>query len=200
MGWSTDRNAVEPTYVGGESVKFISPTTLYAVWKEYTNPNYFTYENTKVTGFSELGIEKITQAIDIVIPRVNPTKQDITEIAKFSDSTANNFVNKVDLSLVTSLRVIAEDAFADFAILTEVSGINKETNIGYGAFATRSLTKIGLQEDSKYVLDSKGNLYYVEGTTAKLHTYLISISLRFTGTQLVSASIVFSCKPNKYEI
>ncbi|MBR1984656.1 MAG: InlB B-repeat-containing protein, partial [Clostridia bacterium] len=86
MGWSTDKNATEPTYVGGEAVKFITPTTLYAIWKEYTNPNYFTYDGAKITGLSDLGKNEIDHKnlTHIIMPRYNLSGTAITTVVGFA--------------------------------------------------------------------------------------------------------------------
>ncbi|MBR1984435.1 MAG: leucine-rich repeat protein, partial [Clostridia bacterium] len=181
LGWSTDRTATTPEFVGGEEIRYIEPTTLYAVWKDYTNPNYFSYDAGKITGFSTVGENAIVSnnITEILFPRYNPaTGEKITQITKFEDSAAANKVQVISFEFMDYLETIADLTFEHFSELTSALKLpDSIKTIGNGAFAAENLVNISFVDDAeKYKLDDFGNLLAIDGSGFKLHTYLITNS------------------------
>ncbi|MBR1984331.1 MAG: leucine-rich repeat protein, partial [Clostridia bacterium] len=182
LGWAETSDATTPKYVGGEVVStYISPTTLYAVWSEFTDPDFFTYSGSTITGFSLKGnAQIISKSITtIVIPRyISTTNDPITGVDRFASSDATGVITQIDFKFVDGLTSIADLAFENFTSLVSVKNINSDIEtLGNGAFATSSLTEITFAGDKKnYVVDEFSNVYYTNGSNYALHTFLISNS------------------------
>ena len=183
LGWAETSDATTPKYVGGEVVSsYISPTTLYAVWSEFTDPDYFTYDGDKITGFSLKGnAQIISKSITtIIIPRyVSSTNDPITAIGKFASSDATGVISVIDFKFAKDITTIDDLAFENFTALNSVKNIpSKISSLGNGAFATSSLTEITFAGDKKnYIVDENSNVYYVSGSSYAIHTLLISNSI-----------------------
>ena len=184
-GWAEETDKTVIKYVNGDIIEggFVTEKHLYAVWTEYTNPNYFEYNADTIVDFSSKGKEEIVdKEIDnIVLPAKNYNNGvDIEKIAAFSISGAASAITTIDFVCANKVATIDNDAFVNFIELKKVLNINSHnlTYLGYGAFAVKTLNEVDfIDDDGKYIVDKNYNVYKQDGSYKKLHTYLIKNSL-----------------------
>lgn len=102
----------------------------------------FTYEGTKVTGFSESGLEKRATHTKLMIPDRNPSGKRVTEIAASDNYDGGLFGTRDEgfdvVDLPDGLKIIGDKAFAGLG-LKEVIFAPQLKKIGMQAFANNSL-------------------------------------------------------------
>ncbi len=182
LGWSQDSSATEPTYFnGGENTaRFATNVTLYAVWKQYTNPFYFTYSSSAITGLSNLGKDYLTSNSTIIVPKhsLNLTGGVITigdtiTSVSFAENSGLIKIKSLDFSSSQMVTSFPDLAFANLSNLESILNIPSSVTIGYGAFACEKLNEITFASiQSNYFFDEDNNIYVLSGNTAKLHTVL----------------------------
>ncbi|NCC87862.1 MAG: hypothetical protein EOM05_08340, partial [Clostridia bacterium] len=183
LGWSEDSSATEPTYfAGGKSTcRFATDVTLYAVWKQYTNPFFFTYIGSSLTGLSTIGRDNLRNDSEIILPHHSlvltngvVTVGDTITSVSFAENVSLNKIISLDFSLSKMVTSLPNLAFEKLTNLQSILNLPSSVNIGYGAFACENLIEITFDSfQNNYVFDKKGNLYLVSGNIAKLHTAFV---------------------------